>query len=113
VDITTSKSGPATILTLDGYLDSFSVNFLKETFNRLFEESIYNVIVDLSSVGFVDSAGLGQLVSALRMCIHHKGNVILVGVNESVVDLLRITKLDTIFKIYDNLEDAVESFNNS
>ncbi len=110
MEIETTTTGQATVLNLDGYLDSFSVTYLKESFNKLFDKGIYKVIVNLTSVGFVDSAGLGQLVSALRMCVHHNGNVVLVGTNESITDLLKITKLDTVFKIYDTVEEAGEAF---
>ena len=110
MEIGTTTAGPATVLNLDGYLDSFSVNYLKDSFNKLFDKGIYKVIVNLTTVGFVDSAGLGQLVSALRMCVHHNGNVVLVGTNESITDLLKITKLDTVFKIYDTVEEATEAF---
>jgi anti-sigma B factor antagonist len=110
VEIETTTTGPATVLNLDGYLDSFSVNYLKDSFNKLFDKGIYKVIVNLTAVGFVDSAGLGQLVSALRMCVHNTGNVVLVGANESITDLLKITKLDTVFKIYDTIEEAGVAF---
>ena len=78
--------------------------------NRLFDAGQYNIIIDLTSVMFVDSAGLGQLVSALKMAVHHGGDLILVKPNESVLDLLRITKLDTIFRKFDSVEDALAVF---
>jgi anti-sigma B factor antagonist len=109
VEIETIKSGQTAILRLEGHLDSISSNYLKESINRLFEDSIYNIVVDLKDVGFVDSAGLGQLVSALRMCTHQKGTVVLSGVNDSVIDLLRITRLDTVFRIYETSEEAAQS----
>ncbi len=99
-----------TVLTLSGDLDSFSVNYLKEHLTKLFNGEVYEIIIDLTNVEFVDSAGLGQLVSALKMCVHNNGNLILVGVNESITDLLRITKLDTVFSILDTVEEAVASF---
>ena len=68
-------------------------------------------MVDLTNVDFVDSAGLGQLVSALKLCVHHNGNLMLVGVNDSITDLLKITKLDTVFRIYNTVDEAVEGFN--
>lgn len=102
--------GPATVLRLYGDLDSFSSNYLKEHISRLFNEGIFKIVVDLSDVSFVDSAGLGQLVGALKMCFHHDGNLLLVGINDSVSDLLRLTKLDTVFRVFDTVEDAAASF---
>ena len=97
-------------LALIGDLDSFSVNILRERLNRVFDTGTYNLIVDLTDVSFVDSAGLGQLVAALKLAIHNGGDLVLVKPNESVHDLLRITKLDTIFRTYDSVEEAAAAF---
>ncbi len=102
----------AAVLALNGDLDSFSVSNLKERFNRLFDEGVYNIVVDLSNVGFMDSAGLGQLVSGLKMCFHHSGNLMLVGANESIKNLLQITKLDTVFRVYETVDEAVAGLPN-
>lgn len=109
MQINQTTSEPATVLSLTGDLDSFSSNYLKEHISRLFDEGTYKIIIDLHEVGFVDSAGLGQLVGALKMCFHHGGNLVLVGANEAVTDLLHLTKLDTVFKVFDTVEDAVEA----
>ena len=110
MQITEKTIDQATVLTLTGDLDSFSSAYLKEHIGRLFEQGVYKIVIDLSSVGFVDSAGLGQLVGALKMCFHHGGNLVLVGANEAVTDLLRLTKLDTVFKVFDSVDEAVASF---
>ena len=110
MEIQQNRIGNVEHLALIGDLDSFSVNPLRERMNRLFDAGQYNIIIDLTSVMFVDSAGLGQLVSALKMAVHHGGDLILVKPNESVLDLLRITKLDTIFRKFDSVEDALAVF---
>ena len=102
--------GTVTVLSLTGDLDSFSTNYLKEQLGKLFADSKYEIVIDLKNVDFVDSAGLGQLVSALKLCVHHQGNLMLVGANESITDLLRITKLDTVFRAYETNEEAVAGF---
>ena len=110
MEIHQTTIGNAEHLELVGDLDSFSVNLLRERINRLFDESRYNIVVNLGSVNFVDSAGLGQLVAALKMAVHHGGDLILVNPNESVKDLLRITKLETVFRRYDTVEEAISVF---
>lgn len=110
MQIDQSKIGEVTVITLNGDLDSNSGGNLKERFGKLFNEGVYEIVVDLRQVPFMDSAGLGHLVNALKMCVHHKGNLMLVGANESIVDLLRITRLDTIFRVYDSPEEAAVAF---
>jgi anti-sigma B factor antagonist len=110
VEILQNSLENADRLRLIGDLDSFSVNLLRERLNSAFDSGRFNIIVDLTDVSFVDSAGLGQLVAALKLAIHNGGDLILVKPNESVQDLLRITKLDTIFRTYDSAEEAAISF---
>jgi anti-sigma B factor antagonist len=111
VEIQQETLGTIEHLSLRGDLDSYSVNVLKERMNRVFESGHYNIIVDLTDVTFVDSAGLGQLVAALKMAVHNNGDLILVNPGESVQDLLRITKLDTIFRRFESVQEAVNAFN--
>ena len=111
MQIDQSTNGNVAVLKLAGDLDSFSSNYLKEQLSKLFSGSKFEIVVDLTNVDFVDSAGLGQLVNALKLCIHHHGNLVLVGANSSITDLLRITKLDTVFRIYESAEEAVSGFN--
>lgn len=100
-------------LTLDGNLDSFSVAALKERMDGQFESGIHSFIIDLVSVEFMDSAGLGQLVSALKVSSSHGGDVILVGANKAVKDLLRMTRLDTIFRCVESIEEAKKGLTES
>jgi anti-sigma B factor antagonist len=93
-----------------GDLDSFSVNYLKEKLSRLFESGNYKVVIDLVHVEFIDSAGLGYLVSALKICMNHSGDLTLVHPNEAIQDLLKITKLKDIFKVFDSVEAAAAIF---
>jgi len=106
MQIDQTTSGPATVLSLTGDLDSFSVNYLKERLTRLFDDGVYRIVINLTHVDFIDSAGLGQLVSALKICYHHSGGIVLVGPNETIIDLLRITKLKDVFKVAESVEDA-------
>jgi anti-sigma B factor antagonist len=110
LEIQQETIGNALCLTLIGDLDSFSVNSLRERINRLFDSGQYNIVVDLNGVNFVDSAGLGQLVAALKMAVHHGGDLVLVKPNDSVKELLRITKLDTVFRRFDTAEGAASVF---
>jgi len=110
VQITQTTFGPASVLTLIGDLDSFNVSYLKEQLQRLFDRGDYKVIIDLNNVDFIDSAGLGNLVSSLKLCMNNSGDLVLVGPNDTVLDLLRITRLRDVFKIFKTIEDAAAAF---
>ena len=82
----------------------------KKTVARLIENGRPNLIVDLSGVGFVDSSGLGALVRALTTSQNEGGQTKLLGVGPQVRKLLELTKLDSVFETYDDLESAASSF---
>lgn len=109
VRIDEETAGTAFRMTLSGDLDSFSASSLGERINRQIDAGFYTFIIDLTGVEFMDSTGLGQLVASLKMCLHHGGDLILAAANEDVLELLRITKLDKVFKRYDTAEQAVSA----
>lgn len=108
--INQSITDSVVILAITGDLDSFSVSYLKEHLQKLFNDDQYRIIIDLSSVDFIDSAGLGHLVSCLKVCMHNSGDLLLAGPNDPIKDLLRITKLKDIFKVFETVEEASTSF---
>jgi anti-sigma B factor antagonist len=72
-----------------------------------------NIILDLTHVPYVDSAGLGALVGAYTS--YHKSGraMVLSGVNDRVLKLLQITRLESLFPIFPTLGDAVQAITNS
>ena len=68
------------------------------------------VLLNLGSVAYIDSAGLGELVNAFTTVKKQGGALKLVGVTKKLKDLLVITKLSTVFDSYDTEAAALESF---
>ena len=69
-----------------------------------------NVIFDLTHVDYVDSTGLGGMVICYTTLKRHGGALKLVNPNKRNVELLALTKLHTIFEVFVELQDAVNSF---
>ncbi len=67
-----------------------------------------NIALDLSDVDFIDSSGLGAMISALKT-IGNDGNLVLFGLKETVKSLFRLTRMDRIFKIVESEDEAVKS----
>ena len=100
-------------LTLVGEIDSLSAGLIKDKIQSQIESKVFNIVVDLTQVKFMDSAGLGVLVSGLKLCTKNGGNLVLVGLTENVRELFHITRLDTVFKMFPNRHSASEAFNTS
>lgn len=82
---------------------------LRETVKKLLAQSP-KVVLNLREVNYVDSGGLGALVSLFTTARNAGGAVKLASVTRRVVDLLQLTKLVTIFEMFDDEEAAAKSF---
>ena len=65
------------------------------------------IIINLENVLYIDSAGLGTLVSALKTAKEHGGNVWLVGLTAQVKMVVELTRLHHVFGVYDSVEKAL------
>ncbi len=79
--------------------------------HKLLDEGKKNIIVDLADVKFMNSSGLGILISGYTTIKNGGGLLKLANATEKINSLLVITKLITIFEHYDSVEEAVKSFN--
>ena len=67
-------------------------------------------VIDFSSTGYIDSSGLGVLVSLSKKIREQGGELRLSSLNEDLRTLFELTKLDTLFRITDTKEEALEGF---
>jgi anti-sigma B factor antagonist len=67
------------------------------------------LVLDLADIKYVDSAGIGELVSAYTSVTSQGGRFVLVALQKRVIDLLQITKLFTVFKVFETVDQAVEA----
>ena len=68
------------------------------------------IVLDLGKLGFVDSAGLGALIAARTSAVSRGAGIKLANLTKKLRDALTITKLVTVFDVYDSVEAAVNSF---
>ena len=99
------------ILKLKGRLDASVVNDLKDNVNSLVKNKIVYIVIDLGEVDFIDSSGLGSLVSCLRLVNKKSGDIRLASLQDQIRALIELTRLHRVFQIYDNRESALNSFN--
>lgn len=83
---------------------------LHEALHNFKEQGKKNVVMDLSKVSFMNSSGLGMLISGMTTMRNAGGDLRLANVADRIQSLLVITKLITVFKHYDSVEEAVASF---
>ena len=100
-----------TVLGLDlDRLDIAVAPEFKAALLELIEKGRRNLVVDLSTVSFIDSSGLGALVRALTNTQKEGGQTKLLNAGPQIRKLLQMTKLDSVFEIHEDMEAAVTSF---
>lgn len=81
---------------------------MRETLKRALTSS-RQLVLDLSGVSYIDSSGLGTLVGVYSSARAGGADIKLAGLNQRLRDLLQITKLVTVFEVYDNVQQATEA----
>ena len=109
--ITERKNGDVTVLDIEGKILLGEGNVqLKRKIEELVERNEIKVVLNLEQVPYMDSGGLGEIVRSYTTATRAGGNLKLVNATKRISDLLTITKLITVFEIFDNETAAVASF---
>ena len=104
LDIQVEDGGQYTICRPVGELDAFTVGQFRESLNDLGSTS--RLLIDLGGVPFLDSAGLGALIGAVRRSREAGGDVAVYGARPAVARLLHTTGFDRVASVSDNEHDA-------
>lgn len=100
------RQGDTCVVSLSGEVDVYTSPALKERLIEAVDGQCSNILVDMSDVAFIDSSGLGVLVSGLRRVKERGGNMRLVCTKDSILKIFRITGLDKVFPIFSDMAEA-------
>ena len=105
------QSGDVTILDLSGRITigEGSVQ-LREAVKELLGSGNKKILLNLGNVSYVDSSGIGELVSSYTTTSNQGGQLKLLNLGKKIKDLLMITKLLTVFQTFDDEQQAVASY---
>ena len=110
LEIRESVREDVVILQLKGRVTASETGALREKVDQEIAAGHYNVILDLTQVDFVDSTGLGGMVICYTSLKRHNGALKLVNPNKRNIELLALTKLYTVFEVFTEVTDSVNSF---
>lgn len=111
MNVTERANGSVTILDCSGSITlGESADTLKDKVRSLLQQGQKQVLINLAGVSYIDSAGLGELVSAHTTAARQGATLKLANATKRLHDLLVITKLSTVFDLYDNEAAALGSF---
>lgn len=111
LEITQREREGIVILDLDGRLTvGQEAGALREAVLKLSAEARHNVVLNLEKVEYIDSTGLGGLVICFTTLKRDGGALKLLNLNRRNVELLVLTKLQTVFEVFNDEQDSVNSF---
>lgn len=108
---TRREVGPITIIDLSGRIALGEGSaLLRKTIRDLLEDGQTKILLNLGDVNYIDSSGIGELVSGFTAVRNRSGELKLLNLTKKVHDLLQITKLFTVFDVYSDESAAVHSY---
>jgi len=110
MDISITEMNRVDLVTVSGRIDSSNATQLGERLNEQIDSGSVNLVVDLANVEYMSSAGLRELVAALKRVKKDGGDLRLSSPSDRVREVLDLAGLSTIFEIYDDQVAAVGSF---
>ena len=93
----------------DERIDAHNSGDLKKTILQAIEHGDTNIIIQLNEVRFIDSSGLGALLSGHKNAAAKSGRFVLIGCRQQVLSMFELTRLNRIFEIYSDLNDALHA----
>jgi anti-sigma B factor antagonist len=110
MNINVSMREEVTLVEVSGRIDSMNANQLGEALSSEINSGHTHMVLDLANVEYMSSAGLREIVSALKKVRSSTGDVRLAQPSSRVREVLEMAGLDTIFQIFGTLVEAVGSF---
>ena len=102
-----SEQNGYSVLAVSGEVDVATVPRLREQLHGLVAQGSNKIVVDLDSVDFLDSTGLGVLVGALKRVRSNDGELSLVCTQPRIRKVFEVTGLTKVFNLYDSVDEAV------
>lgn len=111
VKLTTRQVGDVTVVDAVGRITlGEGASMFRDTIRDLSSSGHKKILLNLGEVSYIDSSGIGEMVSGFTTVANQGGVVKLLNLTKRVKDLLQITKLYTVFEVFDDESAAVRSF---
>jgi len=111
VKMTSRQVGDVTVVDATGRITlGEGATIFRDMIRDLAAKGNKKILVNLADVSYIDSSGIGEMVSSFTTVTNHGGQLKLLSLTKRVKDLLQITKLYTVFEVFEDESSAVRSF---
>jgi anti-sigma B factor antagonist len=111
MEITVTSIENCDLVVINGRIDSYTAPNLSESLYEITNQNIFKIILDMSDVSYVSSAGLRVLIDVQKTCKKlNQGEVLLVNIPQRVYETLELAGFIPLFKFYQNVDSALAAF---
>ncbi len=110
LDIDVSYREQITLVAASGRIDSMNAGQFGQSLSQAIDDTHIQIVLDLSSVDYMSSAGLREIVSSLKQVKRLRGDLRIAQPSERVQEIFEMAGLDTIFQIFSTQDEAIDSF---
>jgi anti-sigma B factor antagonist len=83
---------------------------VRDAVRKVIDKGFNNILLNMGEITYIDSAGLGELIAAYTTVKNRGGHLKLLNLTKRLHELMQITKLYTVFEVYDDEDEAIGSF---
>jgi len=105
-----SRENGVSVLKVSGYLDTTTSDELENALSGLLQKNESKIVIDLSGVNYISSAGWGIFISEIKNIRHKGGDLKLCGMVGDVFEVFQLLEFNSILEAYDSTDDAITAF---
>ena len=110
MDIKEKEQNGVVVLDIAGEIDLYNAPNIKSFILKKIEIQKVNVVINMQEVSYIDSSGIGALISSLSNLKKYQGSLKITNIHDSVKKVFELTKLTSFFEIYANVDAALKSY---
>ncbi|MCD4813142.1 STAS domain-containing protein [bacterium] len=110
VTITQTTKGTVRLVTFNGFLDMTEVGGLEKILDQLIQEGHTKIVLDMTNLDYISSAGLGAIIGRIREVRTRKGDIKVGGCSTRVFDILKVFGFTDVFDVLETASEAMKKF---
>ena len=110
MDIIQRELNSIPVIDIIGEVDLYNTKEIKDLIDQMIKEGKYQIVLNLQKVPFMDSSGIGTLVTGMYRLKKYHGNLKIVNIVGSVAKVFKMTGMDAHLEIFEDEEEATNSF---
>lgn len=104
------KGNQVFVVELNGSVKLENIKMLRESFKKLVDEHKNKIIVDLKDLNYIDSSGLGAMITTKKKVSHNNGDVVFINVHDKIREIISPMGILGFFKVFDTETAAIDYF---